>query len=301
MSAKTQPQRLVDAHQHVCWHRRDDRGLVANLDEHGIAYAWLLTWEIPPREDYHDHTIFNPLHTRPDGTHAGIPLADALLARDRHPDRFVLGYCPDPLRADASQLLRAAVAMHGVRICGEWKFRLPIDDPRCLELLRTAGELKLPVPLHLDVPYYPNPAGRPVYDPKWYGGTVDNLERALQACPETLILGHAPGFWREISTDAGIRPEAYPGGPVTGPGRIQELLDRYPNLYGDLSAGSALNALRRDPAHAVAFLTRYHDRLLFARDDYNHDLYGFLQPLDLPTAVRDDLCWRNAEKLVPAP
>ena len=39
-----QPDRFVDAHQHPFWHFRDDRGLVRDMDEQGIACAWLLTW-----------------------------------------------------------------------------------------------------------------------------------------------------------------------------------------------------------------------------------------------------------------
>ena len=44
------PSRIIDTHQHVFWHGRDDKGLVADLDDHGIEYAWLLSWEIPPFE-----------------------------------------------------------------------------------------------------------------------------------------------------------------------------------------------------------------------------------------------------------
>ncbi|MBM3460231.1 MAG: hypothetical protein FJX77_17055, partial [Armatimonadetes bacterium] len=60
------PTRIVDSHQHVFWHGRDDAGLVADLDEHGIEYAWLLSWEIPPTEDNPSyHAVLNPKHVRP--------------------------------------------------------------------------------------------------------------------------------------------------------------------------------------------------------------------------------------------
>lgn len=132
-----EPSRIVDAHQHVFWHGRDDDGLIAELDNHGIDYAWLLSWETAPFEDHPAyHPVLNPSNIRPDGTHAGIVLADLVKARDPFPSRFVLGYCPHPMQPMAPELLRAAVAMYGVRICGEWKFRLSIDDPRCLELFR---------------------------------------------------------------------------------------------------------------------------------------------------------------------
>jgi predicted TIM-barrel fold metal-dependent hydrolase len=269
------------------------------MDEHGIEQAWLLTWEIAPFEDAaRYHGVLNPLNVRPDGTHAGITLADLLRARDSYSDRFIVGYCPHPALADAPGLLRAAVNMHNVRVCGEWKFRLPFDDPRCLELFYAAGELKLPVVLHLDVPYLKNEEGQRTYRQSWYGGTVDNLERALQACPQTNFIGHAPGFWREISADADESPEAYPSGPLQTPGKLCRLFDEYSNLYADLSAGSALRALQREPEYSRQFLTEYSDRLLFARDYYEQDLHKFLQTLDLGEDVTEKIYHRNAEKLL---
>ena len=292
--------RIIDTHQHVFWHGRDDHGLIADLDAYGIEKAWLLSWEIPPWEDNRtSHACLNPIHFRADGTHAGIPLADLLRAREHFPDRFEIGYCPHPAYPSAPDLLRSAVKIHQVKICGEWKFRIPFDDPRSLELFQAAGELCLPVVLHLDVPSLLND-GRPIPDPNWYGGTVHNLERALQACPETTFIGHAPGFWREISGDADQDPSKYPKGPISGEGRLYPLFDQYPNLMADLSAGSGLGALRRDPDHAKKFLQRYADRLLFARDYYEQELHQFLQTLELPEEVAEQIYFRNAEKLLPA-
>jgi predicted TIM-barrel fold metal-dependent hydrolase len=291
---------IIDTHQHVFWHGRNDADLIADMDANGIRQAWLLSWEVPPPEDERSyHGVLNPLHTRPDGTHAGIPLSDLLLARDRYPDRFVVGYCPHPLQPEAPRLLEAAYRIHRVRVCGEWKFRVLFDDPRCLEIYCKAGELGCPVVLHLDVPYLPDPqTGRPIYQRSWYGGTVENLERALRSCPETLFIGHAPGFWREISGDADRQPHPYPSGPIVPGGRLYSLLDSYPNLYADLSAGSALGALRRDPAHARAFLSRFADRLLFGRDYYGDELLQFLKSLDLPPDVQARLFAENARQLL---
>ncbi|HEX7008944.1 MAG TPA: amidohydrolase family protein, partial [Phycisphaeraceae bacterium] len=292
---------IVDTHQHVFWHGRDDAGLVADMDEQGIDLAWLLSWEIAPAEDSPAyHGVLNPVHVRPDGTHAGIVLADLLKTRDRYPDRFVLGYCPHPLLGDAPALFEAAYKVHGVRICGEWKFRVLFDDPRCINLFRKAGELGCPVVLHLDVPYLPDAQmGQPVYQKGWFGGTVANLERALQACPQTNFIGHAPGFWREISGDADADPNLYPKGPVQPGGRLYALLERYPNLYADLSAGSGLGALKRDPEHAKAFLTRFADRLLFGRDYYGGELAAFLKTLNLSDDVQGKIYRGNALRLVP--
>jgi predicted TIM-barrel fold metal-dependent hydrolase len=292
---------VIDTHQHVFWHGRDDAGLIADMDEHGVGLAWLLTWECHPMEHPDTYVnVLNPEHIRPDGTHRGIPLEDLIAARNRYPDRFVLGFCPHPLMGDAPARLRAAAGIHGVRVCGEWKFRIPFDDPRCLELYRVAGELRMPVVLHLDVPYLRSEEGKPVYQRNWYGGTVENLERALTACPETIFIGHAPGFWREISSDADSAPGAYPVGPVLAPGKVHALLERHENLYADLSAGSALRALKRDPEQAKLFLEQYSSKLLFARDYYGGDLLDFLRGLELSDASMQAILRANAEKLLAA-
>ena len=47
---------------------------------------------------------------------------------------------------------------------------------------------------------------------------------------------------------------------------MPRLFRQYPNLYGDLSAGSGCNALKRDPEYAVKFLDEFQDRLLFGTD-----------------------------------
>lgn len=292
---------IIDSHQHVFWHGRDDAGLVADMDENQIDLAWLLTWEIPRHPWYADnadyHRLLNPARLRPDGTHPGVPLEDLLLARSRYPNRFILGYCPDPQQERAIDLFEAACDMHGIQVCGEWKFRIPFDDPRCLQLFRAAGRLHAPVVLHLDVPYLVE-AGQPAYQPKWYGGTIANLERALQACPQTNFIAHAPGFWREISGDADTDSNIYPTGPVATGGRLFQLLDRYPNLYADLSAGSGLSALKRDPRITVDLLTRYSSRLLFGRDTYGNALDAFLKSLPLNQPVRDQIYGINAQALL---
>ncbi|MBS3762979.1 MAG: amidohydrolase family protein, partial [Planctomycetes bacterium] len=58
----------------------------------------------------------------------------------------------------------------------------------------------------------------------------------------------------------------YPQYPVDEEGVVPELMRRYPNLYGDLSAGSGHNALARDLDYAVEFIEEFQDRLLFATD-----------------------------------
>jgi predicted TIM-barrel fold metal-dependent hydrolase len=290
---------LIDSHQHVGYINHDASAVIDEMDRLGIDQAWILTWYLPSDEDSPDyHSGSDPRYMRPDGTHAAMPLSGVIEACRRYPDRFIPGYCPDPRLPQAPALLEAACRMHGIRICGEWSYRTPLDDPRSLNLLRKAGELGCPVVLHMDAPWRPDGRGSRVYDPQWYAGSIDALERALQACPQTTIIGHAPGFWRYLSGDEPHTSALRPQGSVTPGGKVIELLNTCPNLYADLSAGSGLTALSRDVSHARSFILKHADRLLYGRDQYGHDLYAFLQTLDLPAAVLDKLLSGNAQRLL---
>ncbi|MCD4700091.1 MAG: amidohydrolase [Phycisphaerae bacterium] len=294
------PTRIIDSHQHVFWHGKDDAGLVANLDEHGIDKAVLLTWCVHPTDgDLGYDEAFNPIHTELNrNNHPGLPLSDAVRASRRYPDRFIIGYAPHPLESNAAKWLDAAVRMYDIRAFGEWKCRMLLDNPRCIEMFRLAGQRDLPVVLHIDVPYRPDEeTGEIEYCPEWYGGTVANLERAMQACPGTTFVGHGPGLWREISGDADTAPGLYPQGPIIEGGRLLRLMDDYPQLVLDLSAGSARAALRRDLNFSKDFLLKYHDRILFGRDYYGGELHEFLQSLCLPDEAAENIYHRNAERL----
>ena len=48
----------------------------------------------------------------------------------------------------------------------------------------------------------------------------------------------------------------------------------YANMYGDLSAGSGLNAFTRDEDHARDFIRRHQDKLLFGSDCNDQDGQG---------------------------
>ena len=78
------------------------------------------------------------------------------------------------------------------------------------------------------------------------------------------------------------------------------MLDTYPNLWADLSAGSGLGAMQRDEIHARQFIENYQDRLLFGRDAPGDALRTWLLGLNLEPTVLRKLFHENAERLVPA-
>ncbi len=285
----------IDAHNHPDYHGRNFARFLADMDEKGIAKTWLLTWECPPGE-YDPATIW-AFATAMGDRDVPVPLRLAWAYKERAPERFILGYCPDPRQPDAVQKMRAAIRTYGVQVCGELKLRMMYDNPDALDLYRFCGEEKIPVVMHFDNAGAQTTGREFPRRHWWYGGDIDTLERVLALCPETNFLGHAPGFWCHISRDRLGEREAYPKGPVIPGGRIEELLGKYPNLYCDCSAGSCLNALTRDPDTARRLILAHPDRFVYARDYFDNGLALFIDGLGLPEEVLESFYHGNAERL----
>lgn len=287
--------KIIDAHNHPDWHGHNLDKFLANMDRYGIEKTWILSWECGKHEYSPHYAQVIPADVL--GSKEGpIPFTRCLSYKERAPERFVLGYCPDPRNPDAAKRLQAAHDIYGAQVCGEFKCRMMYDDPDVILLFRLAGELGMPVTFHLQYDFR-----KTVSEPwnEWWGGTIDALERLFQACPDTRFLGHAPGFWMHISGDDLYKTAQYPpdNAPVLPGGRITELLEKYPNLYCDISAGSGCRALKRDPVFARKFLTDYQDRVLYARDYFDNQHQEFLNSLGLPENVLQKIYAFNAEKL----
>jgi len=283
---------IIDAHNHPDWHGHSLDRFLANMKKYNIDKTWLLSWEAPADECDPNMNYCMP----PAGAGGPIPFQQCVSYSERSPGKFILGYAPDPRRPEAIDRLHAAIEIYNVRICGELKLRMMYDNPDALRLFSFCGEKGLPVVVHIDYEFdtgqkYP----RPNY---WYGGGIEAFERAVAACPDTVFLGHGPGFWAHISADGQYNQVPYPHGRVVPGGKIIDMLHRYPNLYCDLSAGSGLNALSRDPQFASDFLVQFQERLLYARDCFDNKLQAFLTDLQVPGEVMDKILSVNATKLI---
>jgi len=173
------------------------------------------------------------------------------------------------------------------------------DDARNMNLFHQVEEAGLPLVFHIA----PKIGG--------YYGCYDEmelprLEKALKACPRLTFLGHSQPFWSEISADVTEENRGeYPEGKVTA-GRVVELMRGYPNLYGDLSAGSGFNAISRDPEFGYAFLEEFQDRLFFGTDvcTYRQEtpIVPFLEEIRekkiIPQAAYEKITWRNTSELL---
>ncbi len=282
---------IIDIHQHPDYHGYNVDKIIADMDKNGIAIACLLSWEAPADEcTPNAKSMASPFSDVP------YPFERCVAYKEKAPDRFLLGYAPDIRKPDSIHRLKAAIDLFDISICGEYKLRTMYDSPDAIRLYRFCGENDLPVLFHFEYPCGNNQNA--VWPDYWYGGDIDTFERILKLCPQTKFLGHAPGFWVHISDDEEYKTGLYPKGKVIPNGKIEQLLEKYPNLYCDISAGSGHNALNRDHEFSVKFLTKWQDRVLYARDAFNNIHMELIEQLNLPDEVKKKIYEDNARKVL---
>jgi predicted TIM-barrel fold metal-dependent hydrolase len=252
---------VIDIHNHPFFPEYTVQGLIKNMDDNGIDKCVLLTCEEPAI----------------DCGAAVIPFDRCLQYYETVPDRFLLGFCPDPRRHDAIDRLKTVLKHYPLRVCGELKFRMTCDDPDALRLYRFCGEHGLPVLLHIE----DEDAGRESAWPEWYGGGIAAMGRALERCPDTIFIGHASGFWSHLED-----------------GGIEKFLEAFPNVFCDISAGSGFTALDRDHDTARSFLMHRQDRVLFGRDWSDSRHSELLNRLGLPQRVLEKIFSGNASYIL---
>lgn len=272
------PGKYVDVHVHLtqAWADRPQltaAGLIRWMNQNNVAQAVVLSLVSPEGWYYAVSNDWVLEQTKPYRNRM-IPFCDIDPRNNYLPTKSVLPMLTRYVQAGAKGL-------------GEHKCGTAIDDPRNLVIFRACSELKLPILFHMD-------AVRNVDGPGLPG-----LEKALKTAPNATFIGHANAWWASISKVADRKELAgYPKGPVKPGGAIDRLMDHYPNIYGDLSAGSGLNAIQRDPDFGRKFLIRRADRLLFGSDylaeGQKVDQFEHLDSLDLPPEVQRKIFRDNA-------
>lgn len=274
--------RYFDMHTHLGQTWNSTQKLTAEqllrwMDAHSIARAVVLPLVSPEASSYPLTTDFVLTQTRP------------------HRERLIPFCSIDPRTSFRGghqglvDMLRRYVDA-GAKGFGEHKPGIRFDDERNLRVFAACQEVKLPVLFHLDAQRNVDAPGLP------------GLEKVLQECPEIPFIGHGPGWWASISGDAADLG-GYPKGPVTPGGAIDRLMEAYPNLYGELSAGSGANAIARDLAFGREFLIRRSERVMFGTDflapgQAVPQFELFEQQLDLPADVRRRIQRDNAHKIL---
>jgi predicted TIM-barrel fold metal-dependent hydrolase len=250
------------------------------MDAHRIAQAVVLPLVSPESSSYLLTTDFVLEQTKP--------------FRDR-----LIPFCAIDPRTSYSGGLKGLVAMlkkyvdAGAKGFGEHKPGVAFDDPRNMQIYAACAELKLPLLFHIDNQRNLDKPGLP------------GLENALKAHPGCNFLGHGPGWWASISGDAAQTDlGGYPKTKVAPRGAIDALMEKYPNIYGDLSAGSGAGAISRDLDFGREFLIRRQDRIMFGTDFLSPkqavpQFELFEQKLaDLPGGVKAKVFRDNARRLL---
>jgi len=232
-AAAPAPEPIIDIHQHTNYAGRTDAQLIAHQHAMGITTTVLL----PAGRFY-------GLDAKCGGNESVMTLAR------QHPRDFLwfanevadIDEAPDEIR---KYLRRGAIGI------GEQKFRVGCDSKFFERIAAMAAEFKVPVLMH--------------FQHGVYNLGIENFHKTLEKFPKVNFIGHAQTWWGNV--DAKLeQKDLYPSGKVTPGGITDRLLRDYPNMFGDMSAGSGLNHLVRDPEHAAAFLHRHQDKLLFGSD-----------------------------------
>ena len=145
----------------------------------------------------------------------------------------------------------------GAVMIAEQKFGVDCDSPEMQRIYELAQARKVPVLMH--------------WQYRTYNTGFERFHTMLEKYPSVNFLGHAQTWWANIDRNHTDQTVLYPKGPVTRGGLTDRYLSDYPNMFGDLSAGSGLNALTRDEDFTRDFLTRHQDKLLFGSDCSDHD------------------------------
>jgi len=256
--------------------------LIRMMDDHGIDMALVMC------------------RANPECAYRMVPPEEVMEVCKRYPKRLIPTCNFDPRmvsnspKSDFRPMLKYYKEA-GHRSIGEYVPNLPFDDPLNMNAFAQMEEVGLPVTFHIG----PTLGG-------CYGCYDDvglpRLEKVLKAFPKLKMFGHSQPFWAEISADVTDKNRnTYPKGRVT-PGRLVELFRKYPNLYGDLSAGSGLNAISRDPEFGYQFLEEFQDRLFFGTDicypTQKLDIVPYWRELrereHISPAAHEKISWRNA-------
>lgn len=244
VKAQTAPEPIIDVHQHLSYSGRSDEQFLA----HQLAMGVTLTILLPAgrqiaRPSTHEGNS--------NGLAAGISdTGSAMEFVKKHSNAYRCFANEVVDLPDAIESIRPFLKAGALGI-GEQKFSVEVDSPPIEAIAELAMEFKVPVLLH--------------FQHGMYNQGIERFHKILEKYPTVNFIGHAQTWWGNIDKDH-KQAVMYPVTPVTSGGISDRLLTDYPNMFGDLSAGSGLNSMIRDENHARGFLDRHQDKLVFGSD-----------------------------------
>lgn len=267
---------IIDIHQHTHYAGRSDETLLMHQRNMGIMRTVLL----------------------PAGSKLGLDADcggnESVLALARVFPRecaFFANEVPD--LSIAKEVIEKYLDAGAIGI-GEQKFPVACDSPAIHKIAQIARHYQVPILLH--------------FQHEKYNTDFLRFHHILEKYPQVSFIGHAQTWWGNIDRNHDQKV-LYPKGPVTPGGYTDRLLSDYANMYGDLSAGSGLNALQRDEDHARAFLMRHRKKLMYGSDCDDHVGWGqkcsgaqclaTLRRLISDSAALADILFGNAKRVIP--
>ncbi|GHB74824.1 amidohydrolase family protein [Persicitalea jodogahamensis] len=277
---------IIDIHQHTDYMGRTDAQLIAHQKALGATTTILLPAGTPAFGFSTHQGTTNGLQAKCSGNEACFDLAK------KYPKSFKFGANEVPDLPNATAEIEKYLKL-GAPIIGESKFGLECDDPAMQAIYELARKYRVPVLMHWQYAMFN-------YD--FY-----RFHTMLEKYPDVNFIGHAQTWWANIDKNHTDQNILYPKTKVTAGGLTDQLLSNYPNMYGDMSAGSGLSALLRDEDHARGFLERHQNKLLYGSDCLDSDGHGpncqgaqtiaAIRKLAPDKAIERKLLYENAKKL----
>jgi predicted TIM-barrel fold metal-dependent hydrolase len=277
---------IIDIHQHLGYSGRADDALLAHQRAIGVTTTILLPAGKPASTASTHKGVANGLQAQALGNEACYQFARA------HSGEYRAGANEVPDIDGATQEIERYLK-RGALVIGEQKFGVECDSPEMQKIYQLAQSRQVPVLMHWQF--------------RMYNYGFERFHRMLEKYPKVSFVGHAQTWWANIDAKHSDQTVLYPKGPVATGGLTDRYLSDYPNMYGDVSAGSGLGALTRDEAFTRDFLERHQDKLMFGSDCNDSDpggpkclgasLIATVRRLAPSTAVERKLLYGNAKKL----
>lgn len=236
---------IIDIHQHTNYHGRSEAEFIAHQRAMGITTTILLPAGRPVERPSTHYGRSNGLQAKVTGNEVAYHLAR------KYPGEFLFA------ANEVSDLLAATEEIEkylklGAKLIGESKFGVECDSSEMQKIYQLAEAYNVPVLMH--------------WQHSTYNYGFERFYKMLEKYPRVNFIGHAQTWWANIDKNHTDQKVLYPKGKVTAGGLTDRYLSDYPNMYGDLSAGSGLNALTRDEEHTRQFFKRHQDKLLYGSD-----------------------------------
>jgi predicted TIM-barrel fold metal-dependent hydrolase len=252
-AACSQAEPIIDIHQHTNYAGRTHEQLLAHQRKMGISTTILLPAGTPSFGLSTHQGKTNGLQAK-----CGVNSVCYDFAK-QYPKEFTYGANEVPDLPDAIKEIEKYLKL-GAPIIGELKFGVACDSREMQKIYQLAQAYNVPVLMHWQF--------------EMFNYNFDNFHKMLEKYPKVNFIGHAQTWWANIDKNHTDQKILYPTTKVTPGGITDRLLSDYPNMYGDLSAGSGLLSMTRDEEHSRHFLSRHQDKLLYGSDCDDSEGHG---------------------------